>query len=102
MEHIIGITKARTNIKEIIDSIMDNNEKFIVTRDANPEAVIISYSDYLKHKEVLKQFMELKNESARESSKDRIKEWLSEFGVKAGVIPEEEIIKMLKDLEINK
>jgi len=102
MEHIIGITKARNNIKEIIDSIMDNNEKYIVTRDANPEAVIISYSDYLKHKEVLKQFIELQNESARENSKDRIKEWLSGFGVKTDIIPEEEIIKMLKDLEIKK
>ena len=102
MEHIIGITKARNSIKEIIDSIMDNNEKYIVTRDANPEAVIISYSDYLKHKEILKQFIELKNESARENSKDRIKEWLSGFGVKTEVIPEEEIVKMLKELEINK
>ena len=102
MENIIGITKARNNIKEIIDSIMDNNEKYIVTRDANPEAVIISYSDYLKHKEVLKQFIELKNASARENSKDRIMEWLSGFGVKTEKIPEEDIMKMLKDLEINK
>lgn len=102
VEHIIGITRARNSIKEIIDSIMDNNEKFIVTRDANPEAVIISYSDYLKHKEVLKKYIELKNDSARENSKDKIKEWLSGFGVRSEIIPEEEIIKMLKDLEINK
>lgn len=46
MEKIIGITKARNNIKEIIDNIMDNNEKYIITRDTSPEAAIISYSDY--------------------------------------------------------
>jgi len=63
---------------------------------------LISYSDYLKHKEVLKKYIELKNESARESSKDKIKEWLSGFGVRSEIIPEEEIVKMLKDLEINK
>ena len=102
MEHIIGITRARNSIKEIIYSIMDNNEKYIVTRDANPEAVIISYSDYLKHKEVLKKYIDLKNESARENTKDRVKEWLSGFGVKTEVIPEEAILKMLKDLEIDK
>ena len=102
MENIIGITKARNNIKEIIDSIMDNNEKYIVTRDANPEAVIISYSDYLKHKEVLKQYIDLKNESARENSKDMIKEWLSGFGVETEKIPEEDIVQMLKDLEGNR
>ncbi|MCD4670836.1 MAG: type II toxin-antitoxin system Phd/YefM family antitoxin [Actinomycetia bacterium] len=102
MENIIGITKARNNIKEIIDSIMDDNERYIVTRDANPEAVIISYSDYLKQKEMLKQFVKLKNANTVETSKDRIREWLSKYGVETGKIPEEDITKMVKELEINK
>ena len=50
---------------------------------------------------MLKKYIKLKNESAREISKDRVKEWLSGFGVKTEVIPEEEILKMLRDLEIN-
>ena len=62
MERIIGITKARNNIKEIIDNIMDNNEKFIITRDTNPEAAIISYSDYLNYKEILRQLQAFKQD----------------------------------------
>jgi len=102
MENIIGITRARNKIKEIIDRIMDDNEKYIVTRDANPEAVIISYSDYLKHKEISKKYNKLKNINAMKNSKDRISEWLSEYGVKTDKIPEEAILKMVKELDINK
>jgi prevent-host-death family protein len=102
MEKIIGITKARNTIKEIIDSIMDNNEKYIVTRDANPEAVIISYSDYLKHKEISKKFIELKNADVVKNSKNRIRELLSEYGVATEKIPEDEIIKIVEELKLDK
>lgn len=102
MENIVGITKARNNIKEIIDSIMDDNEKYIVTRDTNPEAVIISYSDYLKYKETLEQLIKLKNAATVKKSNTRIREWLSEYGVKANKITEEDIAKIVKELEIDK
>lgn len=102
MENIIGITRARNKIKDIIDHIMDNNEKYIVTRDANPEAVIISYSDYLKYEETSKKYNELKNIDAIKNSKNRISEWLSEYGVEEGKIPEEAILKMVKELDETK
>ena len=102
MENIIGITKARNNIKEIIDSIMDDNEQYIVTRDTNPEAVIISYSDYLKYKETLKQLIKLKNAATAKKSNTRIREWLSEYGVEEDKITEEDIAKLVKELEIEK
>lgn len=102
MENIIGITKARNKIKDIIDHIMDDNEKYIVTRDANPEAVIISYSDYLKYKEISKKYNKLKNIDAIKNSKNRISEWLSGYGVEKGKIPEEAILKIVEELDINK
>jgi len=102
MENIIGITRARNKIKDIIDRIMDDNEKYIVTRDANPEAVIISYSDYLNFKEISKKYNKLKNIDAIKNSKNRISELLSEYGIEEGKIPEEAILKIVKELDINK
>jgi len=102
MENIIGITRARNKIKDIIDHIMDDNEKYIVTRDANPEAVIISYSDYLNFKEISKKYNKLKNIDAIKNSKNRISELLSEYGIEEGKIPEEAILKIVKELDINK
>ena len=43
---------------------MDNNEKFIITRDTNPEPAIISYRDYLNFKEIMKQLQEFKHNKA--------------------------------------
>ena len=101
MERIIGITKARNNIKEIIDNIMDNNEKFIITRDTNPEAAIISYSDYLNFKEIMRQLQEFKKDKALKSAQKQFKEWLSDNGLGSDKIPEKEIEKMIRDLNIN-
>jgi len=80
MEKIIGITKARNNIKEIIDSIMDNNEKYIITRDTSPEAAIISYSDYLNFKEIMRQLQAFKQDKALENAQKQFKERLSHKG----------------------
>jgi len=48
---------------------------------------------------MLDQFVELKNANTVENSKDRIREWLSKYGVETGKIPEEEITKMVNELK---
>jgi len=101
MEKIIGITKARNNIKEIIDSIMDNNEKYIITRDTNPEAAIISYSDYLNFKEIMRQLQAFKQDKALENAQKQFKEWLSDNGINLKKIPEKEIERMVQELNVN-
>ena len=101
MERIIGITKARNNIKEIIDNIMDNNEKFIITRDTNPEAAIISYRDYLNFKEIMRQLQEFKHNKALKNAQKQFREWLSDNGLGSDKIPEKEIERMIRELNVN-
>jgi len=101
MEKIIGITKARNNIKEIIDSIMDNNEKYIITRDTSPEAAIISYSDYLNFKEIMRQLQAFKQDKALVNAQKQFKEWLSDKGLSLDEIPEKEIERMVRELNVN-
>jgi len=101
MEKIIGITKARNNIKEIIDSIMDNNEKYIITRDTSPEAAIISYSDYLNFKEIMRQLQAFKQDKALVTAQKQFKEWLSDKGLSSDKIPEKEIERMVRELNVS-
>ena len=101
MEKIIGITKARNNIKEIIDNIMDNNEKYIITRDTSPEAAIISYSDYLNFKEIMRQLQAFKQDEALVNAQKQFKEWLSDKGLSLDKIPEKEIERMVRELNVN-
>jgi prevent-host-death family protein len=101
MEHIIGITNARNNIKEIVDSISDKNETYIVTRDCIPEAVIISYKRYIENKKQLKIIEELKYEKLIKKSQLQFKEWLDQKGFDASSLSEKEIGNMIKNLKIN-
>ena len=101
MEKIIGITKARNTIKEIIDNVMDNNEKFIITRDTTPEAAIISYSDYLNFKEIMRQLQAFKQDKALVNAQKQFKEWLSDKGLSLDEIPEKEIERMVRELNVN-
>ncbi len=101
MEQIIGITNARNNIKEIIDTISDQNETYIITRDSIPEAVIISYGKYIENKKLIKKIAELQYESSMKKSKGQLKEWLRQKGFEINDLPEEEILDMIKNLHIN-
>jgi len=101
MEHIVGITNARNNIKEIVDSISDNNETYIVTRDCIPEVVIISYKKYMEHKKLLEQMVELKYERSIKQSQSQFKGWLEEKGFDVSSLSEEEIGEMVRNLHIN-
>ena len=101
MEQIIGITNARNNIKEIVDTISDKNETYIVTRDSIPEAVIISYKKYIENKELLNQMHELIYEKSVKKSQLQFKEWLTQKGYDTEKLSEEEIGEMIKNLQVN-
>ncbi|HEY0088525.1 MAG TPA: type II toxin-antitoxin system Phd/YefM family antitoxin [Candidatus Lokiarchaeia archaeon] len=101
MEQIIGITNARNNIKEIVDSISAKDETYIVTRDSIPEVVIMSYKKYIENKKLLKQIGELKYEKSIKKSLLQFKEWLTQKGYDAEKLSEEETYEIIKNLQIN-
>ena len=55
MEKIIGITEARTKIKDLVDKVSEKNEAFIIARESRPQAVLISYDEYIKNKEIIEE-----------------------------------------------
>ena len=80
---------------------MDNNEKYIITRDTSPEAAIISYSDYLNFKEIMRQLQSFKQDKALVNAQKQFKEWLSDKGLSLDEIPEKEIERMARELNVN-
>src|SRR4030066_584094 len=99
MEQIIGITNARNNIKEIMDTISDKNEIYIVTRDSIPEAVIISYKKYIENKKLLNQMQELIYEKSVKKSQLQFKEWLTQKGYDAEKLSQKENGEEIKKLK---
>ena len=96
MEKIIGITETRTKIKKIIDSISDKDEAFIITRDSKPEAVIISYDNYLKTKELIEESWKYRFEKALTESQELFKKWLIKKGYDFSKLSEEDIGRIIE------
>ena len=96
MEKIIGITETRTKIKKIIDSISDKDEAFIITRDSKPEAVIISYNNYLRTRELMEENWKYRFEKALNESHEIFKKWLIEKGYDFNKLSEEDIERIIE------
>lgn len=97
MEKIIGITDTRSKIKNIIDQVSDKKEVYIVTRDSRPEAVIMSYSEYLKNKEIIEESKKNRFEKTLEETRSHFTDWLKKRGYDIDKLSEEEIYRIIEN-----
>lgn len=82
MKKVIGVTALQRNFRAILDEVVRNKPPHILTRASRPEAVLISYEEFLKFQqlqesEVLARFDRLLAKIAR------INEPLSEEEIQA-------------------
>jgi prevent-host-death family protein len=64
MEKIIGVTELQRNFRSVLDEVVHERVPFILARGSRPEAVMISYLDYLElrkrdESEVMRRFDEI-------------------------------------------
>ena len=52
MQKIIGVTELQRRFRAIFDEVVRNQTPVILTRCSRPEAVLISYQDYLRFQEI--------------------------------------------------
>ena len=69
MEKIIGITEARIKIKDLVDKVSEKNEAFIIARESRPQAVLISYDEYVRNKEIIEENKKFRLEKVLEKSR---------------------------------
>jgi prevent-host-death family protein len=48
MNKIIGVTELQRNFKTVFDEVAKHHVPFVLTRGSRPEAVLISYDEYVK------------------------------------------------------
>src|SRR5471030_956600 len=46
--HVVSALTARTQLGQILERVKKNNERFVVDRRGEPQAVIMSMEDYIK------------------------------------------------------
>jgi prevent-host-death family protein len=52
MQKIIGVTELQRRFRSVFDEVVRNKTPFVLTRGSRPEAVLISYQDYLRFQEI--------------------------------------------------
>jgi prevent-host-death family protein len=52
MQKIIGVTELQRRFRVIFDEVVRKQTPVILTRGSRPEAVLISYQDYLRFQEI--------------------------------------------------
>jgi len=95
MEKIIGITEARINIKTLVDKVSEENETFIISRDSKPQAVIISYDEYVKNRKIIEESSKLRFEKVLEDTRRQFSMWLEKKGYDIEKLSEEEIERII-------
>ena len=64
MQKIIGVTELQRNFRAVFDEVTKENTPYILTRSSRPEAVLVSYEEFvqwqtMREQEVLARFDEL-------------------------------------------
>ncbi len=95
MEKIIGITEARTNIKNLVDKVSEQNETFIISRDSKPQAVIISYNEYVRNMKIIEENRKLRFDKTLEEARDQFSRWLKKRGYDIEELSEEEVERII-------
>jgi prevent-host-death family protein len=59
METIVGVTKAREKLSEIVESVQYQNEAYIISRHGRPAAAVVPVEVYEAWKRRRKEFFDL-------------------------------------------
>ena len=52
MEKIIGVTELQRRFRAVFDEVAQRRIPYILTRGSRPEAVLISYEDFVRYQEL--------------------------------------------------
>lgn len=72
MQKIVGVTELQRNFRAIFDEVANENTPYILTRSSRPEAVLISYEEFvqwqsMREQEVLARFDALTTRLAQQN-----------------------------------
>lgn len=52
MQRIIGVTELQRRFRSVFDEVAKKHIPYVLTRGSRPEAVLISYEDFLRYQEL--------------------------------------------------
>ncbi|RMF01422.1 MAG: type II toxin-antitoxin system Phd/YefM family antitoxin [Chloroflexi bacterium] len=73
MQKIIGVTELQRRFRAVFDEVSKNNVPYVLTRGSRPEAVLISYDEFVRwqamqEQDILADFDRLTERLARQNA----------------------------------
>jgi prevent-host-death family protein len=73
MQRIIGVTELQRRFRAVFDEVANDKVQYVLTRGSRPEAVLISYDEFLRwqamqEQEILSDFDQLTERLARQNA----------------------------------
>ncbi|MCB0196570.1 MAG: type II toxin-antitoxin system Phd/YefM family antitoxin [Anaerolineae bacterium] len=73
MQRVIGVTELQRRFRAVLDEVANNKVQYVLTRSSRPEAVIISYEEFLRwqamqEQEILSNFDQLTERMAHQNA----------------------------------
>lgn len=66
MQKIIGVTELQRHFRAVFEDVAERNIPYVLTRGSRPEAVLVSYEDFLRLQGLREQGIRARFDSLRE------------------------------------
>ncbi len=98
MMNLVSITDARDNLSRLIREASEKGKKYVVLRDSVPEAVMMSYKDYMMKEAEERQLWQLRFDRLTREARKAFRQWAAKRGIDVKKLTEEEMYELVDRL----
>ena len=96
MQQILNITQTRNNLSKVIKDVSKSNKSVVIIRDSVPEAVILSYSEYISSEKDKDLLWQAKFEKLLRQGKKVFRTWAKKNKVDINKLNEEDVYDIIQ------
>lgn len=95
MQQIVNITEARNDLSNLISSVSQNKKPVVIIRDSKPEAVLVSYQEFINNEEEKKKLWDQTFEKLQREGKKAFRVWAKKRNIGVDKLTEEEVYDLI-------
>lgn len=95
MQQIVNITDVRNNLSSLISDVSKDKKTIVIVRDSIPEAVLVSYRNYLNNEAERENQWKLEFENLLKEGKKSFRKWAKKKNIDLDKLSEEEIYDLI-------
>ena len=95
MQQIVNITDARNDLSNLVSSVSQNKKPVVIIRDSKPEAVLVSYQEFIESEEEKKKLWDQTFEKLQKEGKKAFRAWAKKRNIDVNKLTEEEVYELI-------